>query len=373
MKRSSLNHAPSRFARGVSSGSRCRAAALLALGAVCLATSPAHAVTIDWVTVGNAGNANDTTGYGAVGYEYQIGKYEVTIQQYTDFLNAVAKNDPYELWHAWMGINSFTSGISRAGAPGSYVYSVMTASGSAPYGGVSNGNRPISFVQWWDAARFANWMQNGQGSGSTETGAYTLNGATSGTAPAKNAGAQFYIPTENEWYKAAYYSPLLNGGAGGYRQFATEEFPGNTIGSGSNQANYRALGLVEGTYQQLYSVTQSASTSSGQNYLTDVGAFTNSASYYGTFDQGGNVEEWNDLDGSASTSRGFRGGTWASTSYELSRNGRDQNDASFNLGGSRGFRLASPIAAVPEPSTWVLAAGGLACAGWEALRRRKRA
>ncbi|MBL6832425.1 MAG: SUMF1/EgtB/PvdO family nonheme iron enzyme, partial [Pirellulales bacterium] len=64
----------------------------------------------------------------------------------------------------------------------------------------------MNFVSWFDAARVANWLQNGQGSGSTETGAYTLvGGQTSGTAPAANPGASYLLPTEDQWYKAAYY------------------------------------------------------------------------------------------------------------------------------------------------------------------------
>ena len=69
---------------------------IVALGAT------AQAVNIEWVTVGDAGNAADTkvmdidgtTGYGAVGYEYRIGKYEITAGQYCEFLNAVAGTDP---------------------------------------------------------------------------------------------------------------------------------------------------------------------------------------------------------------------------------------------------------------------------------------
>ena len=59
------------------------------------------------VTVGNPGNAADTrydaTGFGSVGYVYQIGKYEVTAGQYTEFLNAVAKADPNGLYNTAMG------------------------------------------------------------------------------------------------------------------------------------------------------------------------------------------------------------------------------------------------------------------------------
>ena len=108
-------------------------------------------ITIDWVTVGDAGNAADTTGYGAVGYNYKIAKNETTIAQYTVFLNAVAKSDPYGLYNTLMGTNLNIAGISRSGTSGNYSYSVIG----------SSGNRPIIYVSWFDAARFTNWMHNG--------------------------------------------------------------------------------------------------------------------------------------------------------------------------------------------------------------------
>lgn len=111
---------------------------------------------MDWVTVGNAGNAADTTGYGAVSYAYQIGKYEVTNAQYGAFLNAAAQTDSYGLYNTSMA--SF--GITRSGSSGSFTYSVTGALA----------NRPVVYVSWFGAARMANWMMNGQGSGSTETG-----------------------------------------------------------------------------------------------------------------------------------------------------------------------------------------------------------
>jgi sulfatase modifying factor 1 len=327
-------------------------------------TVPARAVTIDTVTVGDPGNANDDTGYGAVGYEYRIGKYEVTIQQYTDFLNAAAKSDPYALWNASMESEVNIVGISRSGDSGSFIYSVIGPSGITPAGASSPGNRPIAYVSWFDAARFANWMHNGQGAGGTETGAYTLvGGQTSGTAPAKNLGAQFYIPTENEWYKAAYYKG--GGTNAGYWDYATQSdtASGNTIGSGANQANY---------YAGDYAVTQSASYSGSQNYLTDVGAFSSSASAYGTFDQSGNVWEWNDLDGTAGSSRVIRGGGCFSVGeVNLLSSTRHTLDPSFE--GDYGFRLVASPVAVPEPSTYAMALAGLGCAGYSMMRRRKQA
>jgi len=121
------------------------------------ATARAEPLNYQMVTVGDVGNAPDpATGglYGAVAYEYRIGKYDVTIGQYAAFLNAVAKTDAYGLYNTSMGTNLNIAGISRSGSPGSYAYSVMTNGGSSA-------NRPITFVSWFDAARFANWMHNG--------------------------------------------------------------------------------------------------------------------------------------------------------------------------------------------------------------------
>ena len=336
----------------------------------CLLAAPAGAdqITIDMVTVGDPGNANDTggTNNGAVNYSYQIGKYDVTIGQYAAFLNAVAATDTYSLYNSSMGSDGNIKGISQNGSPGSYSYSVI---GSA--------NRPITYVSWFDAARFANWMTNGQGSGGTETGAYTLGGATSGNAVAANPGAAFRLPTNDEWYKAAYYSPNYGGvGVPGYFDYATQSDtpsdPGNTIGSTANQANYfTGAG---------FSVTQSSSYDSNQNYLTDVGAFSGSGSFYGTFDQSGNVFQWNDLDGLASSgsSRGLRGGDWLNDNPFYLSSSFSYSDAPSFEGldfGSVGFRLASPVSgpsAVPEIDPNGLSAVlGLIVGGLGLLERRR--
>jgi formylglycine-generating enzyme required for sulfatase activity len=346
-----------------------------------LAVSAHAAPVIDWVTVGNPGNANDpATGnlYGGVNYSYQIGKYDVTIGQYTDFLNAVAATDTYSLYNASMATELNVAGIAQSGSSGSYTYSVNGPDGVV--NGQSGANRPITYVSWWDSARFSNWMANGQPTGgqtstTTENGAYNVNGATTGNAPAKNvtnpntsAAPTFFIPNENEWYKAAYYSPVLNSGSGGYYTYATQSnaAPTNVIGSGSNQANYYT--------GSGYSVTQSEAYDPSQNYLTDVGAFTNSASFYGTFDQSGNVFQWNDLDGLASSgsSRGLRGGDfYYGNPFNLSSSGSYSNDPTYETN-TVGFRLASPVA-VPEPSTYAMAIAGLTCGGYSMWRRRKRA
>jgi formylglycine-generating enzyme required for sulfatase activity len=345
----------------------------LALGLAYLVATPtlADTITYDMVTVGNPGNANDTggSGIGAVAYSYQIGKYDVTIGQYAAFLNAVAATDTYSLYNSSMGSNGNIMGIQQNGSSGNYTYSVI---GSA--------DRPITYVSWFDAARFANWMTNGQGSGGTETGAYTLNGVTSGDAVAANPGAAFRLPTENEWYKAAYYSPNyvspydesnLGGenapGTPGYYDFATQSdmAPGNQIGSAVNQANY-----ITGVG---YSVTQSASYDSNQNYLTDVGAFSGSGSFYGTFDQTGNVYQWNDLDGLPGSSRGLRGGGWDDGNpFYLSSSSSVSSGPSNEIGGL-GFRLASSVPEIDPNSIGSVLALVLGSLGLLERRRLKAA
>ena len=188
----------------------------------------------------------------------------------------------------------------------------------------------MNYVSWFDAARMANWMVNGQGSGSTETGAYTLNGAISGIIT-KDAGAQVYIPTEDEWYKAAYY----NGASSTYSLYPNGQ---NSITTAD--ANY-----------YLWAVS-----------ATDVGSYTGAASFYGTFDQGGNVWEWNDA--VIGSSRGLRGGSWEFNGFSLASSYRNYHLAPSVENYDIGFRLAS----VPEPSSLVLSV----LASGVVLLRRKR-
>ncbi len=116
-----------------------------------LITSASASVTMDWVNVGNPGNAADTTGYGAVAYAYQIGKYEVTNAQYGVFLNAKGASNSGAIYSS----NMASSGITQTGSSGSFNYSVTSGFE----------NKPVVHVSWFDAARFANWMMNGQGGG----------------------------------------------------------------------------------------------------------------------------------------------------------------------------------------------------------------
>ena len=172
---------------------------------------PSGQTSLQFVFVGNAGNLNDPTSgglYGGVPYTYNVGKFNVTVAQYVMFLNAVAATDTYGLYNPNMATRANIAGIARTGSSGSYSYSI-----------IGSPNQPIAYVSWGDAARFANWLTNGQPTQAewpdgTETGSYTLSGATSDAALnsiTRNATAKYVIPTENEWYKAAYYDPSKGG------------------------------------------------------------------------------------------------------------------------------------------------------------------
>jgi hypothetical protein len=147
---------------------------------------------------------------------------------------------------------------------------------------------PVNLVSFFDALRFANWLHNGQGDGNTETGAYTLLGGTptpSNPMVERNAAARFFVPTDPEWYKAAYYDTQLD------RYY---DYPAGTdtqiVCSAPNATPNRAnCGGAAGDF-------------------TAVGSYTGSPSPNGTFDQGGNVSEWVDTWAFILEQRFIRGG-----------------------------------------------------------------
>jgi len=327
--------------------------ALLCLGGV------AQAVTIDTVPVGDPGNAGEWSGAGAggygpdricgaVGYTYNIGKYEVTAAQYTDFLNKVARTDTYGLYNLYMwGGGVYPCHIQRSGTPGSYTYSVAA----------DWANRPVNYVSYWDACRFANWLHNGQPIGlqnasTTERGAYTLDGynGNDGRTSQRNAGWKWAVTSEDEWHKAAYYK---GGGANaGYWDYPTQSntAPSNVGSDGytdpGNHANYRDYNNYSYTIGNPY-------------WRTNVGEFENSESAYGTFDQGGNIMEWNEgivYQGSDYAWRAFRGGSWDLPEDYLRASYRNYDYGIPTWEFSYvGFRVSE----VPEPSSLVALAGGL--------------
>ena len=303
-------------------------------------------ITVPLATVANTGNSAAVTpggAFGKVDYPYQIGKYEITLADYAQFLNAVAATptQPHitALYNSYMGntnsaVSAAVAGISRTGSGTTadpYVYTV-----------IGSGNRPVTFVNWFMAARFVNWLSNGGQVGSDpDTGSYQLLNQTTATAanpvPSRNAVNPntglppiWFLPSEDEWVKGAYYdaakvSTNSTNAPGGYWLYPTMR----------DTPPRAALPTPPGT-------TPAANYGRPVDspFLAPVGSYTNSPSYYGTFDQAGNVAEWNDLKGESTMNRGVRGGGWtaATTTNTLSLNWRNETSPTI-ANDATGFRL----------------------------------
>jgi len=245
-------------------------------------------------------------------------------------------------------------GIVRSGSSGSYTYSVAA----------EKANLPVNNLTIGSAMRFCNWLHNGQPVGDqnaspTEDGAYTLNGATSDALLApmtRNVGAKYFLPTDDEWYKAAFYK----GDTETYNLYPTNTStkPGTTLPDATgNNANYGST---------IYSPNTTARSLS-------VGSFESTTSYYGAYDMGGNLAEYTEIQGtgSAVTRKLLLGGNYTSSTNAaaLAINGNSLSwFAPSSLNAPYGFRV---FAAVPEPGTLamlVMGAFGMGLFAWKKRR-----
>jgi len=266
-------------------------------------------VDIDFVEIGNTGvTTGDTTAggtFGVVNYEYSIGKFEVTADQ-------------------WAAVIAADSVVGNAGN--------------------SSGSQPTASSSWYEAAKFANWLT----SGDALQGAYGFSDATTFTGVDRDTalttfGTIYVLPTEDEWYKAAY----LKSDGSGYTLYAT----GDSVPTAGTDANYN------------FATPPTWNVGSG------------SVENNGTYDMGGNVWEWGEsaFSGGEPTggeSRVLRGGLWSGNSLNLQSSLRFDYDPGAEDGGF-GFRVASvsaAVAVVPEPSSvGLLVIGAMGC-----VLRRKR-
>ncbi|MHB9071643.1 MAG: SUMF1/EgtB/PvdO family nonheme iron enzyme [Sedimentisphaerales bacterium] len=303
---------------------------------------------MSFATVNDPGNSDDTRPvtlgssfgtfyFGGVDYLYRIGKCEVTNEQYCAFLNAVAQSDLNGLYDEMMGDATYPwrGGITRSGSDGSYTYSTIAG----------RRHMPVNWVTGRSAMRFANWMHNGMlnDPNTTEYGAYDASTFTGTEWNKKDQAihfkdAKYWIPTVDEWYKAAFYKG--GGTSAGYWTYATasDSVPGaGPLNNYANKANYAADNFDFGD-------------GNDHGDMVSAGRYTLSPSAYGTFDQSGNViefcEDW--LPGTYFTNyRIMYGGAWKyNDSQQLSYFG--ETYSSPDLGYlDRGFRLASSVCSNP--------------------------
>jgi formylglycine-generating enzyme required for sulfatase activity len=277
-----------------------------------------------WVTVGNPGNTADETGLGSVDYDFQIMKYEVTVGEYAEFLNQVAaQSDPHQLWVRAMGEHVITDlgqggirkdvlqCIERQGSPGAWTYLPVPEREAGP----------VFFVSFFSALRYANWLHHDRQNAITESGAYEL---MHGAGVERSATAKVWLPSENEWYKAAYFQPEgLGGPVGNYWRFpmCTQETPVRAE-PGSELPN-------------------AACFSRGFGGIAPVGSYPNALSPWGALDMGGNVWEWTDTI-TFGSKRVLRGGSSPHNVEKMQSNVRS-NASPDRWYPDTGFRLARRV------------------------------
>ncbi|MEI8213598.1 MAG: SUMF1/EgtB/PvdO family nonheme iron enzyme [Planctomycetota bacterium] len=319
----------------------CLSQLVLALTSVIASVAPIHAgnvlfgtgsnqFTMEFVTIGNPGNAPDTTGNpnpaGSVGYAFGIGKFEVS----EDMINK---------YNANFGIaNSLVITKDTRGT-----------------------NKPATSVSWNEAARFVNWLNTSTGnqvaykfatSGVNDNIALWNSGDAGYDAsnPYRNSLAKYVLASTNEWYKAAFYDPNISS----YWDYAT----------GSNVAPTAvASGTSSGTAVYL-----------SQPGPADV-TLTGGLSPYGVMGLSGNVWEWQEssdnlTNSSSSSNRGYQGGYWSNDSLNISSSNRGTflPNVENPFIGFRVASLDSPPSVVPEPSMMVI--GTLFGLGGIIARRR---
>jgi len=261
-----------------------------------------NGVDMDFVSVENAGNTMNSDGYGRVDYNYRIGTTEVSIEQFQ------------------------ASGISPGNENGPDHWGVP--------------DMPAVYINWHEAARFCNFLTTSN----ANLGAYTISAglviAVDRASAISTYGAIYVLPTEDEWYKAAYFT------GSGYSLYA----------NGTGTPPVSGVNAMFGT-----------------NTVWGVGAGL-PAEQNGTFNMMGNVWEWQEsaFDGnldSIGEDIAFRGGGYNSAASALSAENRG-GDIPGNTYDSIGFRVVS----VPEPGTIsLMSLSTLSLFFTRTLRRRKLA
>jgi formylglycine-generating enzyme required for sulfatase activity len=278
--------------------------------------SAANTFNMAFVTIGNPSNPADTTGKpnpaGSVLRPYRIGKYEVS----QDMISKANLDSAFGILHR-----------------------VCCADFMGP-------NKPVIAVSWFEAAEFVNWLNTSSGSPPAykfDAGTFALwQPSDAGYDPTnlfRNSLAKYFLPSVDEWYKAAYYDPIT----ASYFKYATGSDTIPTAVASGSAPGTAVWGDVFGwSYATFADVDQAGGLSP-----------------YGTMGQNGNVPEWEETeqdllnDSSLSNSiaiRAFRGGSLFGQSHLM-----EADDRRFDLptSASAGFRVAS---VVPEPNTIVLAA-----------------
>ncbi len=251
-----------------------------------------------WATIDHAGNRatnasetplRPTVGLGSVGYEYRMANTEVTVGQWFEFVRA------FEPFYQYPGAGTIASSDFTS-------ISIRVAFGNIEiHSWASPGQSADMSFEY--AARYCNWLHNGKvneawafESGAYDTSTFTQNpDGTYNHQPTRSEGARYWIPSHDEWVKAAYYDPNRSGeGEEGYWLYP-------------NQSDVQSVGNLlpeEGG-------ERNAGNWNDYPWPLDVGAFSHVRSHYGLFDLAGGVTEWTEtLDPVISGRRFVRGSSY---------------------------------------------------------------
>ncbi len=343
---------------------------------------------IEFVTIGAPGNpawagnnlpGDMAVGRGSVGYEYRIGRYEITTTQWVEFMNA-AYDRPQSDWlpHLRPPDGGHWGAVAtNPTVPGGLRWNVAAAAGS--------GLRGVGDISWRMAVMYCNWLHNDKSLSRDAflSGAYDVStfgfGQQFGFSDqlTRSANAKFFIPSWDEWIKAAHYDPNKNGqGQGGYwiNPIAQDTLlayapPGIRVNPATGAIDPSGtFGQANAGFRDQYPGVDP--------FRIALGAYANVAqSPWGLLDAAGATTEWTEgavlLDPSTPLYRIMEGSTWrldtlssARAGDSLPTNGARSDFPSTALY-NNGFRIA---ALIPNPSTFLLTA--VVALGY--LRRTRR-
>jgi len=336
-----------------------RAVIVIVAGAANADAQPAPAdYGFKFITIGDVGNPGydredlfgHTSGRGGVDYEFRIARTEITSEQFAEFQNAY-----------------LTAG-QPVGSVGAYFWGGYFDDGRYV---VPSGNEllPVSGINWRGAAVICNWLHNGKGtdpadftSGAYDTSTFTRvpgSNVLVNDQATRSPGAKYWIPSFDEWLKAAHWDPDKNGpGEGGWWLFnnGSDTQPiGGLPGEGETTAGYDFASL-------------------GEAYAIPLEAYPSTRTPWGLLDTSGGGAEWTEewLHGTPEI-RIAQGNATGQQIYWPDDPKSFSPDIAWSISGTNpninllefSFRIAS---AVPAPGVGVMI---LACGGFISTRRRR--
>jgi formylglycine-generating enzyme required for sulfatase activity len=331
-----------------------------------VATSPAVAQPdpsgIDFVTIGSPGNAPWTgdgtvgdraVGRGGVDYTYKIGRFEVTTAQWAEFMNAALDRPSNDHIPHVFAPSQWGAVGTTPNNPGGLRFAVPAGREMLPAGG----------VDWRTAAIFCNWLCNDKGTdrSSFMNGAYDVStfgyqGTIFTDQFVHNPGARYYIPSFDEWLKAAHYDPNRFGqGQGGW--WLLSNATNTRLNYGPPGVHVRANPPPQGPdpngpIAQANGGWEGVQFPGYDPYAVPLGAYPGTQSPWGLLDVAGGTSEWTEgisyTNDTFPTGRIFDGSGWVSGSPPLDQlYFRSSESPSIGLS-NLGFRVA---AAIPSPPT----------------------